>query len=228
MTTKTQQIKDCIGLIIVNLRQLQSILSDDKPTYYPLDDKDLKTPTPPIPSPTWKGTPSVTANGNPPKVNPANDNWKADMTAQINDNNRKMVEALKQAANPAPLPPNSTFLPKIGAGIFIPQIGAGIVCQLLSQSKRTFFYKIVSGLDKGAVIAVNKRTNKVTRDGRYTGNSLRKHTEFVAVVSNDQDGKDYVNGIRKAVFNKRKIYRVYKPKGWAGKFRYCNIYFKRR
>lgn len=57
------------------------------------------------------------------------------------------------------------------------------------------YYKIVTGPDKGAVIQVHTKTSKVVKDGRYNVNTpLYKQLEL-AIVSNDQDGTNYVNTV---------------------------------
>jgi hypothetical protein len=207
--TKNQQIKDCIGNIIVCLRQLQTIISDneaaEKP-YYPLD--DFKT-----------------ASGNPPKVNPANRDvitqQKEERTDAINQLCREAAKHNQEVLKnwDANKPKSKTQSRFSYGNSFLP----GSLHRIHDTVNFTY-YKITKGDDTGAVVRFSKRTGLLDFDGRFVPNKV-KRPNHLAIVSNDADGRRYVrNVVRQSKVGR--IYRIYRPKGAAGHFTHCDVYKK--
>jgi hypothetical protein len=95
-------------------------------------------------------------------------------------------------------------------------------------------YKVVTGPDKGVIIRSNGY-GKVAFDGRYTGfykssSSSNNKSTRVAVVSCDQDGRDYANRvIRPELMDGEEIfYKHRRPKEcrYAQRFTHCDIYIR--
>ena len=85
--------------------------------------------------------------------------------------------------------------------------------KVIHRNYRTTYYKITSGPDKGAVLSVNNKSKKVVEDGRYDGKYKSNNANRLAVVSVDQDGKDYVNRVirqKKGILG-GKLVRMYRP-----------------
>ncbi len=143
--------------------------------------------------------------------------WKDAMTEEINANNSKVVaEICKKTA--------------VGDTACYDYICGQITnLTLIRRSPgRARYYKIRNGVSKGCVIQVNDKTSKVIKDGRYNGISLKAYS-YVATVTCDQDGKDYVNRVIRPLLTKnQKIVRMYRPKGHAGHFTHCDIYVSKR
>ena len=147
------------------------------------------------------------------------------MTKEINDNNRKLVEeSVAAAALKVPEPKfnhlypglsqpqatscvKETILPlSVGTLVYAGNSSLSVI----HQNNKSIFYKIIVGADKGAVITVNKKTNKVVNDGRFNGTI--RHGVTLATVTKDRDGRDYVNRIiRTKIGRGEKIVRFYRP-----------------
>lgn len=216
----TTMTKDQTRQIIVSLAEMlkgistalstieNSLVDEDKP-YYPLDHiEDLKT-----------------ANGNPPKVNPANRDVitkdKEERTAAINQlckeaaehNRQVLLRQMEKETTPNKVKFNfgTSFL-------------SGSLHRI-HETANSVFYKITKGKDTGAVVRFSKKTGKLDFDGRFTTVLTNERPNLLAIVSNDADGRNYVRNVVRHTKVGR-IYRVYRPKRLAGHFTHCDVYRK--
>jgi hypothetical protein len=112
---------------------------------------------------------------------------------------------------------------------------------LIRENCNSLYYKIFTGVDKGAVLRFNKKTRRCTLDGAFDMNRFKfklmrfnriKHSFMhIGCVSCDQDGRDYVNNVIRKALNKVpgqrvKIVRMYRPRGHTGHYSHCDLYLK--
>lgn len=141
--------------------------------------------------------------------------WKDQMTEEINDNNRKVVQKLTKPENviTVPKPVCEKVWQPNARTIYATIHGETDYLKIIHKNYRTTYYKITSGPDKGAVLSVDNKSKTVIEDGRYDGRYKSNNATRLAVVSVDQDGKDYVNRV---IREKRgilggKLVRMYRP-----------------
>ena len=160
------------------------------------------------------------------------EDWKENMTAEMNENNLKNIERIAEQSAKSFKKAIKDEDAVVGDRNWYDHIYAQTTdLTLIHRSRnRSRYYKIRFGVSRGCVIQVNDKTSEKVKDGRYNGISIRTSSfTYVATVTCDADGKDYVNRVLRPLLTKnQKIVRMYRPKGHAGHFTHCDVYVAQR
>lgn len=235
--TKNQRIASCIQTLIDTLGTMRGILLEKEETS-PIQPTKMVKAGMEWSNKKGKWVPrmeSVPFVQPPSPVIKPSDNWKEQMTEEINENNRKLVESVTKS--PVVLSNNNNPIEGKHNNINCKgQYFSGIVLNgkvtysLIHSNSQVNYYQCLQGRDAGTVLRVNKKTNKVVDDGRWNG----KTSGRLALVTTDANGKSYVRQMVKQIRDlvpKRnvKIRRNYRPvyhwsKSNRSKRKFCAIY----